>query len=146
MCNLFFCNELRLQAAWHPACLKRAQLEGVTMTRMMTLLALMGSLAFAAPAESQKRGDDGQDRDDIPKSHRPPPGMCRVWLDDVPPGQQPASTDCKTALRNKPAKARVIFGDDYVDKDRKRSPSLTGFKEEDDRKKDPSKRPPWRKP
>lgn len=116
------------------------------MTRMMTLFVLMGSLAVASPAAAQKRDDDRRDAE-IPKAHRPPPGMCRVWLDDVPPGQQPASTDCKTALRNKPAKARVIFGDDYVDKDRKRSPSLTGFKEDDDgKKKDPSKRPPWRKP
>lgn len=118
------------------------------MTKMMTLIALMGSLALVSPAEAQKRGDDKQEKaEDIPKSHRPPPGMCRVWLDDVPTGQQPASTDCKTALRNKPAKARVIFGDDFVDKDRKRSSSLAGFAEDaDKKKKDPSKRPPWRKP
>ena len=105
------------------------------MTKLMTLLALMGSLAFTVPVEAQKRDDDRKERaEDIPKSHRPPPGMCRVWLDDVPPGQQPASTDCKTALRNKPAKARVIFGDDYVDKDSKRSPSLNRFKDDDDKK------------
>lgn len=117
------------------------------MKMMMTLLVLIASLAVVSPAEAQRRDDDDRERNaDIPRSHRPPPGMCRVWLDGVPPGQQPASTDCKTALRNKPAKARVIFGDDYVEKDRKRSPSLTGFKEDDDSKKDPARRPPWRKP
>jgi hypothetical protein len=46
--------------------------------------------------------------------------MCRIWLDGVPPGQQPAPTDCATAVRNRPANGRVIFGDDYVDGKAKR--------------------------
>lgn len=50
----------------------------------------------------------------VPASHRPPPGMCRVWLDHVPPAQQPAPTECSVAVRNRPAKGRVLFGDDYV--------------------------------
>ena len=57
---------------------------------------------------------------EIPATHRPPPGMCRIWLDSVPPGQQPASTDCATAVRNRPANGRVLFGDDYVDGKEKR--------------------------
>lgn len=40
--------------------------------------------------------------------------MCRIWLDNVPAAQQPAPTDCASAVRNRPAKGRVIFGDDYV--------------------------------
>jgi hypothetical protein len=40
--------------------------------------------------------------------------MCRIWLNDVPAAQQPAPTDCASAVRNRPAKGRVIFGDDYV--------------------------------
>ncbi|MBA3890676.1 MAG: hypothetical protein H0X64_09100 [Gemmatimonadaceae bacterium] len=117
------------------------------MIKLVTLIALMGSLAMVSPAEAQQRENDKDRKEaEIPKSHRPPPGMCRVWLDDVPPGQQPASTDCKSALRNKPAKARVIFGDDYVDNDKKRSPSLTGFTEVEKQDKDASKRVPWRKP
>jgi hypothetical protein len=47
----------------------------------------------------------------VPPGHRPPPGMCRVWIDGVPPGQQPAPTDCATAERTRPANARVIYGD-----------------------------------
>lgn len=69
-----------------------------------------------------------------------------MWLDDVPTGQQPAPTDCKTALRNKPARARVIFGDDYVDRDRKRETSLRDFKGKDKDKPAPAKKPVWRRP
>lgn len=50
----------------------------------------------------------------VPASHRPPPGMCRVWLDNVPPAQQPAPTECSVAVRNRPANGKVLFGDDYV--------------------------------
>jgi hypothetical protein len=55
----------------------------------------------------------------IPAESRPPAGMCRIWLDDVPAGQQPAPTDCATAVKNKPQNGRVIFGDDYAKKDDK---------------------------
>jgi hypothetical protein len=62
------------------------------------------------PAKSQ------EDSQPIPPAYRPPPGMCRIWLDNVPASQQPASTDCVSAVRNRPNNARVIFGDDYVEK------------------------------
>jgi hypothetical protein len=42
---------------------------------------------------------------------KPPAGMCRIWVDGVPPDKQPAATDCSTALRNKPTNGQVIFGD-----------------------------------
>lgn len=47
----------------------------------------------------------------IPAAYRPPAGMCRVWLDGVPATQQPASSDCATALRARPPRSRVVFGD-----------------------------------
>jgi hypothetical protein len=37
--------------------------------------------------------------------------MCRVWIDGVPPGQQPPVTDCATAERNRVPNSRVIYGD-----------------------------------
>jgi hypothetical protein len=49
-------------------------------------------------------------RPDIPAAYEPPAGMCRVWLRDVPPMQQPAPTDCRTALRTQPVGATVIYG------------------------------------
>ena len=49
----------------------------------------------------------------VPLAYRPPQGMCRVWIGGVPPNQQPAPTDCTTAVRNRPANGRVIFGDEF---------------------------------
>ena len=48
----------------------------------------------------------------IPPAYRPPQGMCRVWIEGVAPDQQPAPTDCVTAVRNRPSNGSVIFGDD----------------------------------
>lgn len=62
---------------------------------------------------------------DIPPGHRPPPGMCRIWIDNVPPGHQPAPTDCATAVRTRPVNGRVIYGDDYA------SPGKSGGKTSD---------------
>lgn len=47
----------------------------------------------------------------IPESAIPPAGMCRVWLRDVPERQQPAPTDCATALRTRPRNSILLFGD-----------------------------------
>ena len=73
-------------------------------------VALAGLVALAAPLSAQGR-ERGKE---VPPGHRPPPGMCRIWLDDVPAGQQPAPTDCATAVRNRPSNGRVLFGDDYA--------------------------------
>jgi len=48
----------------------------------------------------------------IPAGFFPPAGMCRIWVNDVPAGQQPAPTDCASAVRNRPANGKVLFGDD----------------------------------
>lgn len=45
----------------------------------------------------------------VPKEYLPPPGMCRIWVDNVPAARQPAPTDCATAIRNRPPNARVVF-------------------------------------
>jgi hypothetical protein len=50
-------------------------------------------------------------KEKIPRGQLPPAGMCRIWIDGVPPGRQPAPTDCQTAVASKPANARVIWGD-----------------------------------
>jgi hypothetical protein len=84
------------------------------MKRLTITLAFLGAAALAPAhvAGAQGRGDKKPPT--IPAESRPPAGMCRIWLDDVPAGQQPAPTDCATAVKNKPQNGRVIFGDDYA--------------------------------
>src|SRR5688572_24342577 len=81
------------------------------MTRFALIVTTAVTLG-AAPLAAQSL--QGRDRaaDRVPAGHMPPPGMCRVWIDGVPPGQQPAPTDCASAVRNRPANGRVLFGDE----------------------------------
>jgi len=63
--------------------------------------------------KSQTQQTQTQRRDQIvPPGFFPPAGMCRIWLNDVPPGQQPAPTDCASAVRNRPSNGKVLFGDE----------------------------------
>ncbi len=48
----------------------------------------------------------------VPPEYRPPAGMCRIWIEGVQPSQQPAPTDCVTAVKNKPVNGTVVFGED----------------------------------
>ena len=77
------------------------------LMRLVLSLALVGSVLAAAPLAAQERPRP----ENVPEGHKPPPGMCRIWLPNVPPGKQAAPTDCATAVRNRPANATVIFGD-----------------------------------
>lgn len=77
----------------------------------MTRFALILLLAVAAPTAAQSVGQ-GQNGDQSATEHRPPPGMCRIWINGVPAERQPAPTDCATAMRRRPSNARVIFGDE----------------------------------
>ena len=65
-----------------------------------------------ARVEDADRGRRGPSK--VPRGHLPPPGSCRVWIDGVPPGQQPRVTDCATAQAERlryGVGARVIHGD-----------------------------------
>ena len=71
-------------------------------------LVLLGTAIGAMPLLAQGRfGADTA----VPAAYRPPNGMCRVWLEGVSATQQPASTDCATAMRTRPPRSRVVFGD-----------------------------------
>ena len=72
----------------------------------LSLLAL-AALAPAALVAQQR----GARMAAVPEAYKPPAGMCRIWVDAVPPDKQPAPTDCSAALRNKPANGRVLFGE-----------------------------------
>jgi hypothetical protein len=104
----------------------------------LSVALFIGVVAFGTPsvvgAQGRGRGAEQVRKDEIPATMRPPAGMCRIWLDDVPAAQQPAPTDCASAVRNRPAKGRVIFGDDYVKTKRpdttartKTAPPVKGF-------------------
>lgn len=73
----------------------------------MVRFSIVVMLALVAPLGAQAR-DTGQAV--LPPGESPPPGMCRIWIDGVPAGRQPAPTDCATAIRRRPPNARVIFG------------------------------------
>lgn len=107
--------------------------------RLSTALLISGLIsAIAAPVSAQQGAarDSGQKGKGtpIPADARPPKGMCRIWLDGVPAAQQPAPTDCPTALKNRPANGRVVFGDESADSSRSRAtgksklpPTAKGF-------------------
>jgi hypothetical protein len=76
--------------------------------RLVFSLAVVCSLMAAVPLPAQARG---RPADTVPSAQRPPPGMCRIWLVNVPAGKQAAPTDCATAVRNRPANGFVVFGD-----------------------------------
>lgn len=65
------------------------------------------------PVKPKPQTQQTQRRDQIvPPGFFPPAGMCRIWINDVPPGQQPAPTDCASAVRNRPSNGKVLFGDE----------------------------------
>lgn len=77
-----------------------------------------------------------QQEQGVPRAYRPPAGMCRIWIDGVPPGQQPAPTNCVTAVRNRPANGTVVFGEEVrrrgkdkpkKDKSDKEDSSIPGY-------------------
>jgi hypothetical protein len=71
-------------------------------------LGLAALATMSAPLAAQGRGRNSQG---VPAGQLPPAGMCRIWIDGVPPGRQPRATDCATAERNVPRNGRVIYGD-----------------------------------
>lgn len=96
------------------------------MKQLTTTLAFFFTMALTAGHSAAAQSRESKKAPKIPAESRPPAGMCRIWLDDVPAGQQPAPTDCATAVKNKPPNGRVIFGDDYAKKngkdDKKKAP------------------------
>ena len=108
------------------------------MKTFTVVLTLAISAALASPAAAQ---DNQPRRQEVPDKYQPPPGMCRIWIDDVPPDKQPASTDCPTAVKNRPSNARVLFGDDYAKSGKRKMPSLVKSFTDDKSKRPDSAKP-----
>ena len=68
---------------------------------------LVAVSATAASAQGHGRNSNG-----VPPGQRPANGMCRVWVNGLPAGQQSAPTDCATAEAQArvTANSRVIYG------------------------------------
>ena len=80
--------------------------------RKLELLAATAALAVAAPLMAQGH------REFVPPGMIPPAGMCRVWIDGVPPGRQPAPTSCAAAARWLPMNGRIVYGPAVYNNDR----------------------------
>ena len=98
------------------------------MKRSTTILTALGLVltvtagSHAAAQQVRSFVPPVRERDqnsDVPRAYLPPRGMCRIWVDGVPPKQQPAPTNCVTAIRNKPRNGRVIFGEEAADDGKK---------------------------
>lgn len=86
------------------------------MLRIAASAFLIGLVAVPAGAQG-RYGNQG-----IPPGHLPPAGMCRVWYDNLPAGNQPPPMNCNQAERvaSRDRNARVIYGanPDYRDNGR----------------------------
>jgi len=71
--------------------------------------------------------------------------MCRIWIDNVPPGHQPAPTDCETAVRNQPPNSRIIWGDNSNRRDRSVADNDRRRGDRDDRNRDRSENAGYRR-
>ena len=108
----------------YPAMIDRLTSKSTPSWTRYVLAAAVGLAISASSAEAQRpvpvkpksqstQQQSQQRRDQIvPPGFFPPAGMCRIWLNDVPAGQQPAPTDCASAVRNRPSNGRVLFGDE----------------------------------
>ena len=69
---------------------------------------------FAGSALAQGNGRNSARNQGIPPGQMPPAGLCRVWYEGRPAGQQPRPTDCDEAERiaSRSRTARVIYGSD----------------------------------
>jgi hypothetical protein len=105
------------------------------MKRSLYALVFAAMVAGGASLEAQARPQPQDPRTSVPRTHLPPPGMCRIWLENVPPAQQPAPTDCASAARNLPRNGRLIYSDEP------RNPRLPLVKS----LQDPPPQPPPRK-
>lgn len=84
----------------------------VTMPVLALLCLLLFPIVGVAQSLQPPRGAEQKGAGKsvpVPKQYLPPPGMCRIWVDNVPAARQPAPTDCETAIRNRPHNARVLF-------------------------------------
>jgi hypothetical protein len=101
--------------------IRHFRLPSLTSFQRLLVAGAVGLFVSAGVAEAQRpvpvkpKQDERQQssREQIvPPAFYPPAGMCRIWINEVPAGRQPAPTDCASAVRNRPTNGKVLFGDD----------------------------------
>jgi hypothetical protein len=80
--------------------------------RVATVVVLAALIAPGVAHAQRGKQERERVRPEASTRFKPPPGMCRIWIEGVPGSRQAAPTDCATALRNRPVNGRVVFGDD----------------------------------
>ena len=83
--------------------------KGYTGVMQYLFVLLLAVVLLPARGTAQSSSQAKEKDAPVPKAYLPPAGMCRIWVDNVPPARQPAPTSCATAIRNKPPNARVVF-------------------------------------
>lgn len=81
------------------------RLLSIPAATIVALLAASSPLAAQGPPPSAR-----DSAPDVPREMLPPAGKCRIWIAGVPAKQQPAATDCATALRQNPSNGTVLYG------------------------------------
>jgi hypothetical protein len=79
----------------------------VPLMRQVLIPAALALLVVPSTTAAQVRPGS---RDTVPTSMLPPAGKCRIWITGVAPAQQPAATDCPTALRQRSANSVILYG------------------------------------
>jgi hypothetical protein len=89
-------------------CLSRACVGGVLMLAVSSVPAFaQGRPRPIKPIIAVPKG-----KVTVPPGFAPPTGMCRIWIEGVPAEQQPAPTDCASAVKNRPLNGKVIFSEE----------------------------------
>lgn len=81
-----------------------------TSVRVLCLVIPVTLFGASRLGAQEKGAQETKAASSVPQADQPPAGLCRVWLENVPAGQQPAPTDCATAIKNRPKNARIVFG------------------------------------
>ncbi len=62
----------------------------------------------AQPEPAPRRGPSATAELGIPPGHLPPPGQCRIWKPETPPGHQARARSCSNIARSAPAGSWIV--------------------------------------
>lgn len=77
-----------------------------------------GSVIVTDVATEDGRGGEGErarSPGEVPRGHYPPPGECRIWFVNRPPGQQPPPERCDRLVGRVPYGAFLLYADEAWD-------------------------------